>query len=136
MIGWSKIELCWSVTKQAFDNHFDFYLTGLYKKSMRRQLENFANALSDYSGEDVDTPKDWHAAFRMSKNYLLGVCRPGKLVVFLDEVPWMETRKSDFVQDNYGDDENFLTNRIDSSMHRAWRGFAFEHLCMNLISQI
>ena len=50
MIGWSKIELCWSVTKQAFDNHFDFYLTGLYKKSMRRQLENFANALSDYSG--------------------------------------------------------------------------------------
>lgn len=50
MIGWSKIELCWSVTKQAFDNRFDFYLTGLYKKSMRRQLENFANALSDYSG--------------------------------------------------------------------------------------
>ena len=83
---------------------------------MRRQLENFANALSDYSGEDVDTPKDWHAAFRMLKNYLLGVCRPGKLVVFLDEVPWMETRKSDFVQDNYGDDENFWTNRIDSSI--------------------
>ena len=79
MIGWSKIELCWSVTKQAIDNRFDFYLTGLYQKSMRRQLENFANALSDYSGEDVDTPKDWHAAFRMLKNYLLGVCRPGKL---------------------------------------------------------
>lgn len=53
MIGWSKIELCWSVTKQAFDNHFDFYLTGLYKKSMRRQLENFANALSDYSGGEM-----------------------------------------------------------------------------------
>ena len=103
---------------------------------MRRQLENFANALSDYSGEDVDTPKDWHAAFRMSKNYLLGVCRPGKLVVFLDEVPWMETRKSDFVQDNYGDDENFWTNRIDSFMHRAWTGFVFELLCMNHISQI
>lgn len=59
-----------------------------------------------------------------------------ELVVFLDEVPWMETRKSDFVQDNYGDDENFWTNRIDSSLHRAWTGFAFEHLCMNLISQI
>lgn len=58
------------------------------------------------------TPKDWHAAFRMLKNYLLGICRPGKLVVFLDEVPWMETRKSDFVQDNYGNDENFWTNRL------------------------
>ena len=82
------------------------------------------------------TPKDWHAAFRMLKNYLLRICRPGKLVVFLDEVPWMKTRKSDFVQDNYGDDENFWTNRIDSSMHRAWTGFAFEHLSMNHISQI
>ena len=51
-------------------------------------------------------------------------------------LPSWETRKSDFVQDNYGDDENFWTNRIDSSMHRAWTGFAFEHLCMNLISQI
>lgn len=59
-----------------------------------------------------------------------------KLIVFLDEVPWMKTRKSDFVQDNYGDDENFWTNRIDSSMHRAWTEFAFEHLCMNHISQI
>ena len=82
------------------------------------------------------TPKGWHAAFRMLKNYLLRICRPGKLVVFLDEVPWIKTRKSDFVQDNYGDDENFWTNRIDSSMHRAWTGFAFEHLCMNHISQI
>ena len=42
----------------------------------------------------------------------------------------------DFVQENYGDDENFWTNRIDSSMHRAWTGFAFELLCMNRISQI
>ena len=42
----------------------------------------------------------------------------------------------DFVQENYGDDENFWTNRIDSSMHRAWTGFAFELLCMNHISQI
>ena len=64
---------------------------------MRRQLENFANTLSGYSGEDVETPKDWYAAFRMLKNYLLGISRPGKLVVFLDEVSWMETRKSDFV---------------------------------------
>ena len=100
--------------RQAFDNRFDFYLTGLYKKSMRRQLENFANALSDYSGDDVETPKDWYAAFRMLKNYLQGISRPGKLVVFLDEVPWMETRKSDFVSalegfwNGWGSGENNL----------------------------
>lgn len=125
MIGWSKIELCWSVTKHAFDNHFDFYLTGLYKKSMRRQLENFANALSDYSGG---------GRCRYAKGLACRIQDAEELSH--GSLPSWETRKSDFVQDNYGDDENFLTNRIDSSMHRAWTGFAFEHLCMNLISQI
>ncbi len=83
--------------RQTFNNSFDFYLTGLYKKSLSRQLQNFANALSEYSGEDIDTPKDWFAAFRMLKTYLKGISHSGKKVVFLDEVPWMETRKSDFV---------------------------------------
>lgn len=86
-----------SLVRRAFDNSFDFYLTGLYKKNVRRQLENFANALSDCSGEDVETPKDWFSAFRALKKYLQGISRPGKRVVFLDEAPWMETRKSDFV---------------------------------------
>lgn len=85
------------LVRKAFDGKFDFYLTGLYKKNSRRQLENFANALSDYSGEDVATPENWFAAFRLLKKYLLGINHPGKKVVFLDEAPWMETRKSDFV---------------------------------------
>lgn len=100
--------------RQTFNNLFDFYLTGLYKKSSRRQLENFANALIEYSGEDVDSPKDWFEAFRLLKRYLQGITHPGKKVVFLDEVPWMETRKSDFVSalenfwNGWGSGENDL----------------------------
>ena len=44
------------LVRQTFDNDFDFYLTGLYKKNIRRQLENFTNALSEYSGEEIETP--------------------------------------------------------------------------------
>lgn len=100
--------------RQTFQNKFDFYLTGLYKKNIRRQLENFANALIEYSGEDIDTPKDWFEAFRLLKKYLQGVNHPGKKVVFLDEVPWMETRKSDFISalenfwNSWGSGENDL----------------------------
>ncbi len=85
------------LVRQTFDNDFDFYLTGLYKKNIRRQLENFTNALSEYSGEDLETPDNWFTAFRMLKKYLKGIRKTGKKLVFLDEAPWMETRKSDFV---------------------------------------
>lgn len=40
------------------------------------------------------------------------------------------------MKENYGDDENFWTNRIDSPRHRAWTGFTFELLCMIHIAQI
>ena len=85
------------LVRQTFDNDFDFYLTGLYQKNIRRQLENFTNALSEYSGEDIETPDNWFTAFRMLKQYLKSIKKNGKKIVFLDEVPWMETRKSDFV---------------------------------------
>ncbi len=85
------------LVRQTFDNNFDFYLTGLYQKNIRRQLENFTNALSEYSGEDLETPDNWFTAFRMLKRYLKGIRKNGKKLVFLDEAPWMETKKSDFV---------------------------------------
>lgn len=83
--------------RQTFDNNFDFYVTGLFNKSKERQLENFSNALSEYSGEDCETPKDWYDAFRKLKQYLKNTNRPGRKTVFFDEMPWMDTQKSDFV---------------------------------------
>ena len=84
------------LVRKAFAGNFDFYVTGLFKKPRKRQLENFANALAEYSGKDVDVPKDWYEAFRMLKAYLKTLGERKKLV-FIDEMPWMSTAKSDFV---------------------------------------
>ncbi|MCF0180768.1 MAG: ATP-binding protein, partial [Muribaculaceae bacterium] len=85
------------LVRETFANQFDFYLTGLFKKSKAKQLENFANVLAEYSGEEIKTPKTWYDAFRMLKHYILSISRPGRKLIFLDEVPWMDTRRSDFV---------------------------------------
>lgn len=85
------------LVRHVFENNFDFYVTGLFNKSKERQLENFSNALSEYSGEDCGTPKDWYDAFRKLKQYLKNINRPGRKIVFFDEMPWMDTQKSDFV---------------------------------------
>ena len=67
----------------------------------RRQLRVFNAALTEF-GDSVKTiPKDWAEAFsrlklvlslpQVQKDYQIG-----KRVVFLDEVPWMDTARSDF----------------------------------------
>lgn len=100
--------------RQTFENNFDFYVTGLFNKNKERQLENFSNALSEYSGEDCETPKDWYDAFRKLKQYLKNINRPGRKTVFFDELPWMDTPKSDFVSalenfwNGWGSGENDL----------------------------
>ncbi|MCD8388136.1 MAG: ATP-binding protein [Bacteroidales bacterium] len=83
--------------RETFNNRFDFYLTGLYNKNTRKQLENFANVLSETSGEDLNTPANWFEAFGLLKKYLLGLNKEGRKLVFLDEVPWMDSQRSDFV---------------------------------------
>lgn len=83
--------------RETFDNKFDFYLTGLYNKSKKKQLENFSYALSEYSGETSETPSSWYEAFRLLKGYISNINHTGKKLIFLDEVPWMDNKRSDFV---------------------------------------
>lgn len=85
------------LVRETFDNHFDFHITGLYKKSKAKQLENFANVLAEYSGEQYDTPKTWYDAFRLLKQYISDISHEGRKLIFIDELPWMDTKRSDFV---------------------------------------
>ena len=41
-----------------------------------------------------------------------------------------------FIRQNHNNDEHFWSASIDSSMHRAWSGLAFERLCMTHVQQI
>ena len=84
------------LVKYFFEEKFDFFYTGSFETSMKVQLSLFANALKEYSGRSQTPPKNWFEAFEQLKNYLLTL-RKNRIVVFLDELPWMETPKSNFL---------------------------------------
>lgn len=81
--------------RQAFGN-FAFEHTGIRKRGTAKQLEEFAKSLSSQGYPRCRRPSDWYAAFDFLKELLMGKGE-GKKVVFLDECPWMDTPKSDFV---------------------------------------
>jgi hypothetical protein len=78
---------------------FTFKITGLYKSKLPVQLENFSSALREYSGNDSwPTPKSWMEAFGQLKDYLKRTKRKKKRVLFFDELPWMDTKNSRFLE--------------------------------------
>ncbi len=82
--------------KSFFNEKFDFSLTGLYDVSKAVQLSQFQKRLEDYSGSRVKRPKDWFEAFDLLANYL-DTLKKDKIIVFLDEIPWLDTPKSNFL---------------------------------------
>lgn len=83
--------------RQYFGDKLDFSLTGVYNKPRKVQLSNFASALEEVTGQQQDVPKDWFDAFRLLKKHLQNLAQKERIVVFIDEMPWLETPKSDFL---------------------------------------
>lgn len=82
--------------KNVFNENFDFWFTGMYETSRSTQLRQFGKELSKYSKNNYDMPKDWFEAFDKLKDFLLSLNKK-KIIVFLDELPWIDTQKSNFL---------------------------------------
>lgn len=82
--------------KHYFKGEFDFYMTGAYNSSLTDQLANFQQQLADYSGEKRPRPKSWREAFHQLKEYLSSLNKD-KIIVFIDELPWLDTPRSRFI---------------------------------------
>lgn len=76
----------------TFRDEFDFSFTGMYETSKSLQLRRFAKQL----GVD-ETPKDWFEAFDLLRDHLIAL-KKKTVTVFLDELPWMDTRNSHFLE--------------------------------------
>lgn len=85
--------------KQVLGQQIDFEMTGTQEGNLKDQLENFSDKLSEfgYGGVKLAQPKDWKAAFSLLKVYLSSKKGKKKKVIFLDELPWIATRKSKFL---------------------------------------
>ena len=84
------------LVKSIFNNQFDFSFTGLYDVTRAVQLSQFQKYLERYSGQRVKRLKDWFEAFDALKDYL-DTLQKERVVVFLDEIPWMDTPRSNFL---------------------------------------
>ena len=82
--------------KETMGEFFDFEFVGMYKTPAKIQRELFQKKLNSLSGDDKKTPKDWYEAFDRLAEYLLTLGKK-KVVVFLDELPWMDNMNSRFL---------------------------------------
>lgn len=83
--------------KEFFDDTYDFHVTGLYKKPKKMQLRNFYLALQEYGANIKKAPTDWLEAFDELKKLLKCIKGNRKKIVFIDELPWLDTRQSEFL---------------------------------------
>ena len=86
------------LVRQYFKDTFNFYSTGIYQGTKREQLGEFNRQLEYYSKRKWKLPKDWFDAFAQLREYLMSLGGNKPIVVFLDELPWMDTPKSRFIK--------------------------------------
>lgn len=65
---------------------------------LQTQLDHFYNSLELHGMERCEKPKNWLDAFLMLEKFLQQKDDGSRQVVFLDELPWLDTPKSGFIQ--------------------------------------
>lgn len=79
--------------------HYCFSMTGIQNGNMATQIINFGVKLAEYNSTNApQKPENWQEAFLQLKGHLKTLPKNRKHVIFLDELPWIETPKSGFVQ--------------------------------------
>lgn len=89
--------------RELYKDKLAFYHTALSPIELnnddlqKKQLISFASSLSKY-GQSVDNlPKNWMDAFEMLIELLESKGTEQRQVVFIDELPWMDTSRSGFI---------------------------------------
>lgn len=104
--------------EQFFDKKYDFKYVGAHNLRTREQLVNFSKALSRYSRSKPRAFADWFEAFDALAEYLGKLPNDRRKVVFIDEMPWMDSKRSDFV----------------SALENFWNGWATEQENIMLVA--
>ncbi|MEM0993481.1 MAG: ATP-binding protein [Bacteroidota bacterium] len=89
--------------KSAYKNRINFQFTGIQNATNKEQLQNFAYAISVASGAKTmkASPSNWVEAFIQLIEFLKAQQNEQneqKQVIFIDELPWLGSRKSGFLR--------------------------------------
>ena len=93
--------------REVFDYKFAFQHSGLANQKTKVQLQEFRASLLRCGMKKCKVPEDWFEAFHLLGDFLSSLPE-GKKVVFIDELPWMDAPRSQFV----------------SALEHFWNGFA------------
>ena len=92
-----------TLVAETFQDKFAFRHAGLSpveqkgRGAMADQLLHFRHSLLEWGLNDASKPESWLEAFYMLEQLLAQKDDGGRQVVFLDELPWMDTPRSGFV---------------------------------------
>ena len=93
--------------RETFNYKFTFQHTGMANTTSKNQLVNFRDSLIEQGATKVPKLNNWLEAFSELKRFLNTSTDERKLV-FIDELPWLDTPKSDFL----------------SALEHFWNGWA------------
>jgi hypothetical protein len=83
--------------RETFKNRFTFQHTGVLNVSNQDQLEEFYSSLiAQGLPNDSPVPKTWFQAFHLLES-LIASSQCKRKVIFLDELPWMDSPNSKFI---------------------------------------
>lgn len=82
--------------RETFNYEFTFQHTGVARGTYKEQLMAFRDSLRMAGLQKCSIPKNWFDAFDMLKQVILAAPE-GKKVIFIDELPWMDTPKANMI---------------------------------------
>lgn len=82
--------------RETFDYQFTFEHAGVANSGFAEQLYAWKSSLNDAGQNIKEAPTNWIEAFDMLKD-VIRASKAKKKVIFIDEMPWMDTPRSRFV---------------------------------------
>ncbi len=86
------------LVRETFNYKFAFQHTGIYGAKIREQLKEFRESLYTAGMTRCAMPATWNEAFHLLERFLSTLPTDEKKVIFIDELPWMDTPRSNFVR--------------------------------------
>ncbi|GAP73350.1 AAA family ATPase [Candidatus Symbiothrix dinenymphae] len=84
------------LVRETVTDQFVFEISGLAKSKTKSQLLNFTLTLNKASGESLKPAGNWLEAFAQLIDFVERSPQKRK-ILFFDEMPWMDTPRSDFL---------------------------------------
>jgi len=84
--------------REFFQNKFTLYFSGVANLDKKSQLVNFLSAINRYSDYKYPAVNSWFEVFEQIINLLDNTKEGGKKIIFIDEISWLDTKRSNFTK--------------------------------------